>query len=215
MDERLHKRAMAIAGLLVGLPTVAAGGTGAMLGLMAVWDGKYLTGDEYTLLLLWSSAGIIGLLSWLWLSGLFLWRGVAGLRQSPVVAWVGLALWLGRVGRGRRHAVLHDQQWRDLDIGLSVWPAAAGDGRAPGLAALGTRGIAAARTGLSRAPQLVGHAGWPECRRFRAGSICCGALSQVPLRRCHDGGNRSLSQAFHALPLLPTCRYPGHRLARL
>ncbi len=47
MDERLHKRGMAIAGLLVGLPTVAAGGTGAVLGLMAVWDGKYLTGDEY------------------------------------------------------------------------------------------------------------------------------------------------------------------------
>lgn len=92
MDERLHKRWMAIAGLLVGLPTVAAGGTGAVLGLMVVWDGKYLTGDEHRLLLLWSSAGIIGLLSWLWLTGLFLWRGVAGLRQSPVVAWVGLAL---------------------------------------------------------------------------------------------------------------------------
>ena len=91
MDERLHKRWMAIAGLLVGLPTVAAGGTGAVLGLMVVWDGKYLAGDEYRILLLWSSAGIIGLLSWLWLSGLFLWRGVSGLRQSPVVAWVGLA----------------------------------------------------------------------------------------------------------------------------
>ncbi len=92
MDERLHKRWMAIAGLLVGLPTAAAGGTGAVLGLMVVWDGKYLTGDEHTLLLLWSTAGIIGLLSWLWLSGLFLWRGLAGLRDSPVVAWVGLAL---------------------------------------------------------------------------------------------------------------------------
>ncbi|MDW7600611.1 hypothetical protein R1V99_08700, partial [Stenotrophomonas maltophilia] len=34
----------------------------------------------------------IGLLSWLWLSGLFLWRGVAGLRHSPVVAWVGLGV---------------------------------------------------------------------------------------------------------------------------
>ncbi len=55
-------------------------------------------GDEYTLLLLWSSAGIIGLLSWLWLSGLFLWRGVAGLRQSPVMAWVGLALGLAASG---------------------------------------------------------------------------------------------------------------------
>nr|WP_258009403.1 hypothetical protein [Stenotrophomonas maltophilia] len=92
MDDRLHKRGMAIAGLLVGLPTVAAGGTGAVLGLMVVWDGKYLTGDEHTLLLLWSSAGIIGLLSWLWLSGLFLGRGLVGLRDSPVVAWVGLAL---------------------------------------------------------------------------------------------------------------------------
>nr|WP_312457392.1 hypothetical protein [Stenotrophomonas pavanii] len=92
MDERHHKRWMAIAGLLVGLTAVAAGGTGAVLGLMVVWEGKYLTGDEYTLLLLWSSAGLIGLLSWLWLSGLFLWRGVGGLRQSPAVAWVGLAL---------------------------------------------------------------------------------------------------------------------------
>ncbi|MBH1431517.1 hypothetical protein I5U42_09450 [Stenotrophomonas maltophilia] len=92
MDERQHKRWMAIAGLLVGLPTVAAGGTGAVLGLMVVLDGKYLTDDELRLLLLWSSAGILGLLSWLWLSGVFLRRGLAGLRQSPVVAWVGLAL---------------------------------------------------------------------------------------------------------------------------
>lgn len=85
MDERLHKRWMAIAGLLVGLPTVAAGGTGAVLGLMVVWDGKYLTGDEHRLLLLWSSAGILGALSWLWLSGLFLWRGVTGLRHSRLL----------------------------------------------------------------------------------------------------------------------------------
>ena len=92
MDERLHKRWMAIAGLLVGLPTVAAGGTGAVLGLMVVWDGKYLTGDEYRILLLWSSAGIIGLLSWVWLSGRLLWRGVSAPPQSPVFAWVGLAL---------------------------------------------------------------------------------------------------------------------------
>ncbi len=90
MDERHHKRWMAIAGLLVGLPAVAAGGTGAVLGLMVVWEGKYLTGDEYTLLLLWSSAGLIGLLSWLWLSGLFLWRGVgacANHRLWPGSAW--------------------------------------------------------------------------------------------------------------------------------
>ncbi len=57
----------------------------------------------------------------------------------------------------------------------------------------------------------------PDTPRPRpsAARICCRTLSQVPLRRCHDHGNCSLSQAFHALPLLPTCRYPGHRLARL
>ncbi|WP_251282042.1 hypothetical protein, partial [Enterobacter hormaechei] len=67
MDEQQHKRWMGIAGLLVGLPTAAAGGTGAVLGLMVVLDGKYLTGDEHSLLLLWSSAGVLGLLSWMWL----------------------------------------------------------------------------------------------------------------------------------------------------
>jgi hypothetical protein len=146
MDERLHKRWMAIAGLLVGLPTVAAGGTGAVLGLMVVWDGKYLTGDEHTWLLLWSSAGIIGLLSWLWLSGLFLWRGVAGLRHhrlSPGSAWRwGLAHWAWSPPR-----CTSPSAWGDLDIGLPVWPAAAGDGRAPGVAALGARASAAAGTG--------------------------------------------------------------------
>lgn len=59
---------------------------------MVVLDGKYLTGDEHSLLLLWSSAGVLGLLSWMWLSGLFLWRGRAGLHQAPVVAWIGLVL---------------------------------------------------------------------------------------------------------------------------
>ena len=92
MDEQQHKRWMGIAGLLVGLPTAAAGGTGAVLGLMVVLDGKYLTGDEHSLLLLWSSAGVLGLLSWMWLSGLVLWRGRAGLHQAPVVAWIGLVL---------------------------------------------------------------------------------------------------------------------------
>ncbi|EMF62599.1 Hypothetical protein EPM1_0275 [Stenotrophomonas maltophilia EPM1] len=151
MDERLHKRWMAIAGLLVGLPTVAAGGTGAVLGLMVVWDGKYLTGDEHRLLLLWSSAGILGALSWLWLSGLFLWRGVTGLRHSPVVAWVGLGGGgAGRVGRRCRHAVLHLQARGNLYIGLPrLWPAAAGDGRAPGVVALGARGLGAAGTRLN------------------------------------------------------------------
>nr|WP_247650415.1 hypothetical protein [Stenotrophomonas maltophilia] len=121
MDERLHKRWMAIAGLLVGLPTVAAGGTGAVLGLMVVWDGKYLTGDEHRLLLLWSSAGILGALSWLWLSGLFLWRGVTGLRHSPVVAWVGLG-----GGRWPRWASLPPRCTSPSSTGKSLhWPSSA------------------------------------------------------------------------------------------
>lgn len=92
MDERHHKRWMAIAGLLVGLPTAAAGGTVAVLGLVFVKDGKYLSGNEPTVIALWSLAGLLGLLSWMWLTGLFLWRGRDGLRHSPVVAWVGLML---------------------------------------------------------------------------------------------------------------------------
>lgn len=92
MDEHLHKRMVAVGGLVLGLPALAAGGTVAMLGLMVAMDGKYLSGNEPTLLLLWSLGGIIGLLSWLWLSGVFLRRGRDGLRQSSPAAWVGLLL---------------------------------------------------------------------------------------------------------------------------
>lgn len=92
MDELLHKRVVAVAGLVLGLPTLAAGGTVAVLGLMVALEGTYLSGDEPTVLLLWSLGGILGLLSWLWLSIVFLWRGREGLRQSPRVVWVGLLL---------------------------------------------------------------------------------------------------------------------------
>ncbi|MDT3485922.1 hypothetical protein [Stenotrophomonas maltophilia] len=90
MDERVQKRMVAVGGLLLGLPALAAGGTVAVLGLMVAMDGKYLSGNEPTMLLLWSLGGIIGLLSWLWLSGVFLWRGRDGLRQSSPAAWAGL-----------------------------------------------------------------------------------------------------------------------------
>lgn len=92
MDESGHKRMVAVGGLLLGLPALAAAGTVAVLGLMVVADGKYLSGNEPTVLLLWSSGGVIGLLSWLWLSGVFLRRGRAGLRQSSPAVWVGLGL---------------------------------------------------------------------------------------------------------------------------
>src|SRR2546427_8346964 len=55
-------------------------------------DGKYLSGNEPTVIVLWSLAGLLGLLSWMWLTGLFLWRGRDRLRQSPCVAWIGLLL---------------------------------------------------------------------------------------------------------------------------
>lgn len=87
MDEGLHKRMVAVGGLVLGLPALAAGGTVAVLGLMVAMDGKYLSGNEPTLLLLWSLGGIIGLLSWLWLSGVFLRRGRDGLRQSSPASW--------------------------------------------------------------------------------------------------------------------------------
>ncbi|MGF6419260.1 uncharacterized membrane protein HdeD (DUF308 family) [Stenotrophomonas sp. AN71] len=92
MDESGHKRMVAVGGLLLGLPALAAGGTVAVLGLMVVADGKYLSGNEPTVLLLWSSGGVIGLLSWLWLSGVFLRRGRAGLRQSSPAPWLGLLM---------------------------------------------------------------------------------------------------------------------------
>ncbi|PTA73161.1 MULTISPECIES: hypothetical protein [unclassified Stenotrophomonas] len=92
MDESGHKRMVAVGGLLLGLPALAVAGTVAALGLMAAGDGKYLSGNEPTVLLLWSSGGVIGLLSWLWLSGVFLRRGRPGLRQSSLAAWVGLGL---------------------------------------------------------------------------------------------------------------------------
>ncbi|WP_286071983.1 hypothetical protein [Stenotrophomonas sp. 57] len=92
MDESGHKRMVAVGGLLLGLPALAAAGTVAVLGLMVAVDGKYLPGNELTVLLLWSSGGIIGLLSWLWLSGVFLRRGRAGLQQSSLAAWVGLGV---------------------------------------------------------------------------------------------------------------------------
>lgn len=92
MDESGHKRMVAVGGLLLGLPALAAAGTVVALGLMVAVDGKYLPGNELTVLLLWSSGGIIGLLSWLGLSGVFLRRGRAGLQQSSLAAWVGLGL---------------------------------------------------------------------------------------------------------------------------
>lgn len=92
MDECLYKCWMVIIGLLVGLFIVVVGGMGVVLGLMVVWDGKYLMGDEYMWLLLWLLVGIIGLLLWLWLSGLFLWCGVDGLCYFLVVVWVGLGV---------------------------------------------------------------------------------------------------------------------------
>lgn len=92
MDESGHKRMVAVGGLLLGLPALAAAGTVAVLGLMVAVDGKYLSGNEPTVLLLWSSGGVIGLLSWVWLSGVFLRRGRAGLRQSSTAPWVGLGL---------------------------------------------------------------------------------------------------------------------------
>ncbi|MEN5292433.1 hypothetical protein [Stenotrophomonas lactitubi] len=93
MDERLHKRLYIAQCLLLGLPALVAGGGVAAFGIYTflVRHGL-MRGDEGAVLFLWASAGIAGLLAWLWLSIRYLRRGRDGLRQSPALPWIGLVL---------------------------------------------------------------------------------------------------------------------------
>lgn len=85
MDEAVHKRRVGLS-LLLGIPIIAAAGTLAVLGLAVAPD--CLTAIE----LLWAGAGLIGLLAWGVLAGLFLWRGQAALCAAPWPLWGGLGL---------------------------------------------------------------------------------------------------------------------------
>ncbi|QII27752.1 hypothetical protein G6052_02970 [Stenotrophomonas maltophilia] len=93
MDERLHKRLYIAQCLLLGLPALVAGGGVAGFGIYTfLIRHGLMRGDEGAVLFLWASAGVVGLLAWLWLSIRYLRRGRDGLRRSPALPWVGLVL---------------------------------------------------------------------------------------------------------------------------
>ncbi len=95
-----HHRLYLAQALLLGVPALLAGGG---LAIMAAWTfftrRSDMGANEGLLLLVWSLAGLCGLLGWLWLSGLYLRGGRAGLRQAGALAWTGLGLgMLGALG---------------------------------------------------------------------------------------------------------------------
>lgn len=93
MDERLHKRLYIAQCLLLGLPALVAGGGVAGFGIYTfLIRHGLMRGDEGAVLLLWASAGVAGLLAWLWLSIRYLRQGREGLRRSPALPWIGLVL---------------------------------------------------------------------------------------------------------------------------
>lgn len=93
MDERLHKRLYIAQSLLLGLPALVAGGGVAGFGIYTfLIRHGLMRGDEGAVLFLWASAGVAGLLAWLWLSIRYLRQGREGLRRSPALPWIGLVL---------------------------------------------------------------------------------------------------------------------------
>lgn len=82
------------------MPAVLAGGGLAILAIWAFFTRRtYMGASEGPLLLIWSVAGLCGLLAWLWLSGVYLRRGRNGLRHAGALAWAGLGLgMLGALG---------------------------------------------------------------------------------------------------------------------
>jgi len=104
--------------LLLGLPALLAGGGAA---LMAVWmfitRRTYMGVSEGLFLLLWSVAGLCGLIAWLWLSAVYLRHGRQGLRQVGLLAWAGLALGMaGALGLCGfiAYALAHGSPWQVL-----------------------------------------------------------------------------------------------------
>lgn len=93
MDERSHKRLYIAQCLLLGLPAVVAGGGVAGFGIYTfLIRHGLMRGDEGAVLFLWASAGVVGLLAWLWLSIRYLRRGRDGLRMTAHLPWIGLAV---------------------------------------------------------------------------------------------------------------------------
>ena len=95
-----HQRLYLAQALVLGVPAVLAGGGLAILAIWAFFTRRtYMGASEGPLLLIWSVAGLCGLLAWLWLSGVYLRRGRNGLRHAGALAWAGLGLgMLGALG---------------------------------------------------------------------------------------------------------------------
>lgn len=118
VDEVRHQRFYLAQALVLGVPAVLAGGG---LAIMAIWAfftrRSYMGAGEGPLLLIWSVAGLCGLLAWLWLSGVYLRRGRNGLRHAGALAWAGLAMgMLGALGVAGfvAFALAHGSPWQVL-----------------------------------------------------------------------------------------------------
>jgi hypothetical protein len=100
VDDVRHQRLYLAQALGLGVPAVLAGGGLAILAIWAFFTRRtYMGASEGPLLLIWSVAGLCGLLAWLWLSGVYLRRGRNGLRHAGALAWAGLGLgMLGALG---------------------------------------------------------------------------------------------------------------------
>lgn len=100
VDDVRHQRLYLAQALGLGVPAVLAGGGLAILAIWAFFTRRtYMGAGEGPLLLIWSVAGLCGLLAWLWLSGVYLRRGRNGLRHAGALAWAGLGLgMLGALG---------------------------------------------------------------------------------------------------------------------
>ncbi len=100
VDDVRHQRLYLAQALVLGVPAVLAGGGLAILAIWAFFTRRtYMGASEGPLLLIWSVAGLCGLLAWLWLSGVYLRRGRNGLRHAGALAWAGLGLgMLGALG---------------------------------------------------------------------------------------------------------------------
>lgn len=83
--------------LLLGIPTLAAGGTLAVVAVYVFFaNNRYMGTVEGLVLLGWGLSGLSGLLGWLWLSAVYLRQGRAGLRRAGPLGWIGIAL--GAIG---------------------------------------------------------------------------------------------------------------------
>lgn len=93
VDDVRQQRLYLAQALVLGVPAVLAGGGLAILAIWAFFTRRtYMGASEGPLLLIWSVAGLCGLLAWLWLSGVYLRRGRNGLRHAGALAWAGLGL---------------------------------------------------------------------------------------------------------------------------